>query len=485
MRLILYGSLMVAALFLGSANGIAQPGGGCSPAATNGSCALAIDLVPGAACVAGTTCAGGAQAASTCLYTGSQCAWYRFTATATSMFVNIAVTATSGCHISSNVYSATGSCAGLAQISCLSGAPLDDLHSLTGLVIGALYYVQVCYSPGGPCGNGGAARFCIQAGVPAPPCNTCATPCGTATGFATTPTTQQVVDACQTAPFVPPLQAGSFNRFCYSFTATSSSVSFNIIVTSNCSGGNVSGFAWDLYASPSCGTPIQSGTLASLNFTGLFPGNNYVFCYSFTIPSNCTHSRHCPYFVGASTPLPVTWLGISAQPAGVDRVLVEWMTGSENGNDHFQVERSPDVSIFQSIGTLMGAGNSPIPTRYSFTDHKPLPGISYYRVTQVDHDGTFTHSAVVPVDMSYPGMGLLIAPNPVDEQAVLTFHTRTGGPVPLEIWDAYGRRVLSIFVPAVAGLNSIWLETGNLAQGMHILTLGTMEERQHIRFIKE
>ncbi len=126
----------------------AYAGGPCV-ATTNPTCPTAVPLVVGAGCVNGTTCAGGAQSGSSCLFGGSECSWYSFSATATDMFVNIDVTATAGCHISSNVYEATGPCLG-TEISCQAGAPLDDLHSLTGLTIGTTYYVQVCYGPGGP-----------------------------------------------------------------------------------------------------------------------------------------------------------------------------------------------------------------------------------------------------------------------------------------------------------------------------------------------
>jgi hypothetical protein len=274
-------------------------GGGCTPA-TNTSCATAIALTANAACISGTTCSGGTQSASTCLYTGSQCVWYSFTATATNMVVSIGNVVSSGCHISSNVYSSTGACAGLTQISCQSGAPLDDIHSLSGLIIGRTYYIQVCYAPGGACGNGGSAEFCIRAFVPPPPCNTCASPCGTAAGYATTPSVSTVTANCTTDPFSPVLAAGSTHTFCYSFQATATSVDFNVIITSTCGNtGNVTNFSWSLY-NASCGGAIQTGTLASLTFNGLTVGNNYVFCYTFTVPSGCTHSQHCPYFVGAT-----------------------------------------------------------------------------------------------------------------------------------------------------------------------------------------
>src|SRR5688500_7832608 len=95
--------ILVLLSFLQVSYSVAQPGG-CSPPATNGTCATALALTVNGTCVNGTTCSGGAQAASSCLYAGSQCAWYSFSATATNMYVNIGITATSGCHISSNVY---------------------------------------------------------------------------------------------------------------------------------------------------------------------------------------------------------------------------------------------------------------------------------------------------------------------------------------------------------------------------------------------
>jgi hypothetical protein len=485
MKCVSIGGIVMATTLVISTPVVAQPGGGCSPATTNGTCGTAVALVLNGPCVNGTTCAGGTQSASSCLYAGSQCTWYSFTATATNMYVSIDVTATSGCHISSNVYRAAGSCSGLTEVSCQSGAPLDDLHALSGLVIGGLYYVQVCYAPGGPCGNGGSAQFCIQAGVPDPPCGTCGSPCGTATGYQTTPTVQQVVEDCQTTPFSPALQPLTAQRFCYSFTATNPNVNFNVIITSNCSGGNVSSFSWDLHDFPSCGSPIQSGTLASLSFTGLVVGNDYVFCYGFTVPSNCTHSQHCPYFVGASVPLPVTWLAIEARVVDDGVVGVEWITATEQNSDHFTVERSIDAASFHAIGRLEGAGDSHIPITYRHWDRDPIRGLSYYRIRQTDHDGSFSFSRTVPVEL-IPGLNeVVIAPNPMTVDAILTFSSSSEDIVMLDILDASGRILISHKIDVRSGYNSIPLDTGRLAKGTYTLSLGSIDVRNMIRFVKE
>ena len=235
-------------------------GGACNPASASPTCATAIPLTVSASCINGTTCQGSAELSSSCLFSGSECSWYSFVPTASDMFVSIIITTFSGCHISSNVYESTGPCAGLVEISCLSGTPLDDLHALTGLSIGSTYYIQVCYPPGGPCGNGGSAEYCINVGIPDPPCNLCTIPCGTASGYSSNPTVQQVVDDCVTAPFVPELQPSSTHTFCYNLQATDVSVDFNVIITSDCGAGNVVNMTWELY-DITCGSAIQTGTL--------------------------------------------------------------------------------------------------------------------------------------------------------------------------------------------------------------------------------
>ncbi len=460
----------------------AQPG--CTPPTANGSCANASLLTVNAACVTGTTCQGGAQSASTCLFAGSQCSWYRFTATAASMYVNIDVTATDGCNISSNVYRATGPCAGLTQVSCVAGAPLDDAHILNGLTIGGLYYVQVCYPPGGPCGNNGSAEYCIEVGIPDPPCNVCSTPCGAALGYAVTPTIPQVVADCTTDNFGPPLQPGQAYTFCNTFTATATIVDFNVIITSDCGTGNVTNFSWILYSAAGCGV-LQTGLINSLIFTGLTVGNSYVFCYTFTVPANCTHTRHCPYFVGATTPLPVMWLAVDAMGMPDGTVEVLWATASEQDNDHFTVERSSDARDFEDIGNLPGAGSSVSERHYTFTDQTPLPGTSYYRIRQTDRFGGWTRSDIDAVDMGHSLDHATLAPNPVGDVATLLIPAGDGTSLLLQLFDGCGRLVESGLFPTELGQAAVRMPVGNVEPGIYLLRVSGMGAEKSIRVLKE
>jgi hypothetical protein len=456
--------------------------GGCSPSTTVGTCATAATLTPDAACTNGTTCTGGTgSTAGACIpATGYECSWYKFVATASAMYVNVAYTATSGCYSRTTVFS--GSCASLTSLSCMTGAPLDDVHNLTGLTVGNTYFIQVCYAPGGPCGNGGSFEYCISTGIPTPPCNNCSTPCGTAQGFATAPTVATVVAGCTAPVFTPPLQPSSTNTFCNTFTATNTTVNFNVIITSNCGAGNVTNFSWSLYNSPSCGAAIQTGTLAGLTFTGLTVGNKYVFCYTFDVPSTCTHTMHCPYFVGA-TALPVTLTSFNALQYE-SKIKLDWTTETEINNDYFTVERSKDGKTYEVVDIVLGNGNSNNKINYTLMDAKPHKGLSYYRLKQTDYDGNFEYFNPIAVEIKSTYDDFNIFPNPVSGNGFLTFNSLIEDNKTIVIYDISGRLVYEKLYNISKGNNKLPLETKNLTKGMYFIKM-INEDGVNLKFIKD
>lgn len=96
------------------------------------------------------------------------------------------------------------------------------------------------------------------------------------------------------------------------------------------------------------------------------------------------------------------------------QIDIEWTTSSEINNDYFEIEKSIDGIIFESIGQIAGNGTTNELINYSFTDYQPSFGISYYRLTQTDYDGTKTIFKAVSVNNeSYrQGIEVSIFPNP-------------------------------------------------------------------------
>jgi hypothetical protein len=99
---------------------------------------------------------------------------------------------------------------------------------------------------------------------------------------------------------------------------------------------------------------------------------------------------------GGVNPLPIELLEFSARPNG-NQVDVSWSTASEINNERFEVERSSNAQNFAKVATVAGAGNSNTLLSYSASDTQPLQGVSYYRLKQIDYNGSYAYSEIVPV----------------------------------------------------------------------------------------
>lgn len=92
--------------------------------------------------------------------------------------------------------------------------------------------------------------------------------------------------------------------------------------------------------------------------------------------------------------LPIELLNFSVQNQANDQALIEWETGTEINNSHFEIYRSEDGSNWSKLGSVEGAGNSSISKKYALIDPAPYFGTSYYRLYQYDFDGTLSKSDI-------------------------------------------------------------------------------------------
>lgn len=99
---------------------------------------------------------------------------------------------------------------------------------------------------------------------------------------------------------------------------------------------------------------------------------------------------------------------------GVSRL--QWTTSSELNNKLFLIERSTDCMYFNSVGTVKGEMNSVTEKQYEFSDEQPLNGISYYRITCIDIQGSKTESSVLVLDNRAPSVSSVIFPCPFTDE---------------------------------------------------------------------
>ncbi|WP_139925466.1 T9SS type A sorting domain-containing protein [Hymenobacter sp. DG01] len=194
--------------------------------------------------------------------------------------------------------------------------------------------------------------------------------------------------------------------------------------------------------------PIGTNTVATSHKWGTNQGDGRLvnsYAVGLLARGNAIQITYDPSTACATTPpivlqpLPVELAHFGAALRG-QAVAVNWETSSERNSAYFTVERSPDARSFEPLGRVAAAGTSTTTRRYSFTDTEPLAGTAYYRLHQVDINGTHTYSPVVPVRNGAALLGV-VYPNPVTSELNIRLRTPVAGPVSLRILDATGRVV--------------------------------------------
>ena len=196
------------------------------------------------------------------------------------------------------------------------------------------------------------------------------------------------------------------------------------------------------------------------------------------VSDNNANESACDVLVGTCAPLPVELILFTATNTARQGVALHWVTASEKNSHSFVAERSADGKIFHRLGTLAAAGSTQVRTAYDLTDEQPLSGISYYRLRQIDLDGTTTDSPVRNVKRGLAsGESLAVYPGRSAQEWVvstaLPAETLAQGPAAVRVFDALGR-LQQVPCPADASQAGQWaLDLRSLPAGIYIVRLIT------------
>ncbi|MEM9261837.1 MAG: T9SS type A sorting domain-containing protein, partial [Bacteroidota bacterium] len=113
-------------------------------------------------------------------------------------------------------------------------------------------------------------------------------------------------------------------------------------------------------------------------------------------------------------------------------------TAGELNNDFFAVEHSTDGETFTEVGKVEGRGTVAEAQEYQFLHQGTFTGNNFYRLRQVDYDGSFAYSNIQSVKISVPGDLAQVFPNPAAERLNLQFISNSTG-LNLQLVEATGR----------------------------------------------
>lgn len=115
--------------------------------------------------------------------------------------------------------------------------------------------------------------------------------------------------------------------------------------------------------------------------------------------ANSTEGQRISFTFGnaatASAPLPVIWGGFAGKRVNNSTVGLQWRTMQEQNASHYNIQRSEDGVHFRTIGMAMAQGTTASVTDYNFDDKQATASMYYYRLEQVDLDGTSSFSSII------------------------------------------------------------------------------------------
>lgn len=175
-----------------------------------------------------------------------------------------------------------------------------------------------------------------------------------------------------------------------------------------------------------------------------------------------------------AAPLPVALTAFTAVAEGHAVVRLAWASASEKNSRTFEVERSVDGAAFARVGTVAAASSSSQAHRYELPDAQLPAGAAtlYYRLKQVDADGSLSYSPVRVVALTDAVVGLSLYPNPTHGMAILA-GTEPGAVV--KVLDALGREVMAATADAT-GTVALALPAG-LPTGVYVVRAGNKSLR--------
>nr|HPL05581.1 T9SS type A sorting domain-containing protein [Bacteroidales bacterium] len=165
-----------------------------------------------------------------------------------------------------------------------------------------------------------------------------------------------------------------------------------------------------------------------------------------SVTSTIPFTSYSPITLGTKTeinPLPVELISFSAECNDNNEVMLSWSTASEINNDYFEIQRSTQGIAWEVIARVQGAGFSNIILDYDYLDREKPNTTTYYRLRQIDYDGSSKLSDIIQIrcenNMEKPVIS--VYPNPFNSTLNIEFENWDLNYAEIELLDITSRTI--------------------------------------------
>ncbi len=169
-----------------------------------------------------------------------------------------------------------------------------------------------------------------------------------------------------------------------------------------------------------------------------------------------------------------------------DCIQLRWETATETNNLGFDIEKSNNGIAFNKIGYVNGNGTTTQRSSYVFVDKDAATEKQYYRLKQMDYNGTFEYSKVVEVQSTVPQEFSLSQnyPNPFNPSTVLNFNLPVESEVTLSVYNSIGE-IVKVIANGMfqAGSHNLNFNASDLPSGIYLYNLSA-KGSNGVEFVK-
>jgi|GEM_PF-103891 len=166
-----------------------------------------------------------------------------------------------------------------------------------------------------------------------------------------------------------------------------------------------------------------------------------------------------------------------------DNTLLNWTTAAEQNSLRFDVLHSVNGNDFTAIGAVASNGNASQSSSYAFIHKAIFKGLNYYKLNQVDRDGSSQQSKVIVLDFSGNKLEMLVNV-PLNNQVQVNIMADEPASGTIHVIDMQGRKLVQQKVQLVKGNNTVSIDGQLFVKGIYIASLVTNNGTVNVKFVK-
>ncbi|MEM1324078.1 MAG: hypothetical protein AAGG75_27700, partial [Bacteroidota bacterium] len=159
--------------------------------------------------------------------------------------------------------------------------------------------------------------------------------------------------------------------------------------------------------------------------------------------------------------------------------MLSWSTQQETNNHFFVIERSYDGIHFEQAAKIEGAGNSKTTKQYRFLDITAGNSRTFYRLAQVDYDGTtaISHTVIVSLQDAQHIFAITAVNSAVtDRYFTMTLNVNVDDEMEYRVMTKMGDVKKKGSTPVVKGMNAMAIDLEKMEVGTYQLALKIRNE---------